>query len=201
MKPTPAPYRCACSAAMVFASTPVFRTTMYRSAPVARSVRAEAGSAVARNAVASTTSASSRCGMSPPTRLCGRRTLRSGAERYDPRMGGPLLVAGRFRLGLVGRHPTAADDELAVHAELPVPVDGAVELVLAVLYLDREVGRLARLDRVGLFLDAVPLDLERVLRLAVVRHVKADRARARDVHRGRVELEVDLRDRDLLARG
>ena len=53
-----------------------------------------------------------------------------------------------------------------------VAVDRAVHLVLAHLELDGDRSLRSRSERLGLFLDAVALDLERVLGLAVVRRLE-----------------------------
>src|SRR5688500_4206589 len=81
------------------------------------------------------------------------------------------LALARFRLagsGVAAHAAAGADRQGSDHPELAVAVDRAVDLVDAVLELDRERRRLAGVDRLGRLLDAVPLDLDRVRRVAVV---------------------------------
>src|SRR5215203_1339912 len=75
-------------------------------------------------------------------------------------------------------------------------VDWAVELVFARGELDRDLARVTRPEGVRLLLDAVALDLERVLRLTVVRHVEGVGPRRVELHRLGLERVVDERHRD-----
>ena len=79
-------------------------------------------------------------------------------------------------------------------------VDGAVDLVGAFRgEVDGQLGGLPRLDRLRLLLDALALDLERVVDAAVVRDLEGRRSRLIDLDREGIELELALPDRDCLA--
>src|SRR5437016_5907537 len=93
-------------------------------------------------------------------------------------------------------HPApgrAADREGGLHPVLAVAVDGAVDLVGALLEVHRQGRRPARLDVARLLLGPVALDHEGVGDLAVVLDVEGVGAGLRDADRLR-------RDRELLLR-
>src|SRR5439155_18118168 len=95
-----------------------------------------------------------------------------------------------------GARPSA-DAERALHPLGLVPVDGAVDLVGAVL-AERHLERGARsgLDVPALLLDAVPFDLERVRDRALVRDLERVGARLRDRDGARRQRELLFGDLD-----
>src|ERR671923_66962 len=106
----------------------------------------------------------------------------SGRGTAGPEVAAP---AARRRLRLSRRRGStaarggASDNDRRLHPHRAMVVDRAVELVRPLLReRDLELAARARRDRPGLLLDAVALDLERVVDLAGVRGVEAHAAGA-----------------------
>src|SRR5689334_14410142 len=99
-------------------------------------------------------------------------------------------ILRRFRSASVTTAPRSRDGELQIHPGLLVARDRAVDVVRAGLEIDVESRRLAGTDGRRLLVDAVALDHEVVVDLAVVLHVEAvragfdRRARERDLELG-----------------